>query len=225
MEAASSWDPGLLPCFVCFLYQAATEESSLLQVAVKLSGWRWRGRQALRLYPRAEQGPVVDTVLALLEKLEEEESVLVEAVCPPARLPFAGSPPPGPELALRICAVVCRTQGDRPLLSKVVCSVGRGDRPLRHQSSLPRTLEAALAQCGLAEASQVAIVRQRVKAAAEAALAAVLTLEAGLSAEQRGGRQVRTDFLATPGGVRPQPLCVPAGADLHPLRRHRAPAG
>ena len=46
---------------------------SLLQVAVKLSGWRWRGRQALRLYPRAEQGPVVDTVLALLEKLEEEE--------------------------------------------------------------------------------------------------------------------------------------------------------
>uniref|UniRef100_A0A8C3W967 Carnosine synthase 1 n=1 Tax=Catagonus wagneri TaxID=51154 RepID=A0A8C3W967_9CETA len=140
-----------------------------LQVAVKLSGWRWRGRQALRLYPRAELGPVVDTVLALLEKLEEEESVLVEAVCPPARLPFPGSPSPGPELALRICAVVCRTQGDRPLLSKVVCGVGRVDRPLRHQSSLPQTLEAALA--------------------------AVQALETGLSAEQRGGRQVRTDFL------------------------------
>uniref|UniRef100_A0A9L0JP69 Carnosine synthase 1 n=1 Tax=Equus asinus TaxID=9793 RepID=A0A9L0JP69_EQUAS len=140
-----------------------------LQVAVKLSGWRWRGRQALRLYPRAELGTVVDTVLALLEKLEEEESVLVEAVCPPARLPFPGSPPPGPELAVRICAVVCRTQGDRPLLSKVVCGVGRGDRPLRHQSSLPLTLEAALA--------------------------AVLALETGLSAEQRGGRRARTDFL------------------------------
>lgn len=63
---------------------------SLLQVAVKLSGWRWRGQQALRLYPRVELGTVVDTVLALLEKLEEEESVLVEAVCPPARLPFPG---------------------------------------------------------------------------------------------------------------------------------------
>ncbi|XP_007450519.1 PREDICTED: carnosine synthase 1 [Lipotes vexillifer] len=177
-----------------FLHSEALGDA--LQVAMKLSGWRWRGRPAMRLYPRAELGPVVDTVLALLEKLEEEESVLVEAVGPPARLPFPGSPPPGPELALRICAVVCRTQGDRPLLSKVVCSVGRGDRPLRHQSSLPRTLEAALAQCGLGEASQVAVVRQRVKAAAEAALAAVLTLEAGLSAEQRGGRQVRTDFLA-----------------------------
>ncbi|XP_014648645.1 PREDICTED: carnosine synthase 1 [Ceratotherium simum simum] len=137
-----------------------------LQVAVKLSGWRWRGRQALRLYPRAELGTVVDTVLALLEKLEEEESVLVEAVCPPARLPFPGSPPPGPELAVRMCAVVCRTQGDRPLLSKVVCGVGRGDRPLRHQSSLPLTLEVALAQCGLGEAAQVAVVRRRVKAAA-----------------------------------------------------------
>ena len=66
-------------------------------------------------------------------------------------------------------------------------------------TTLPRTLEAALAQCSLAEASQVAIVRQRVKAAAEAALAAVLTLEAGLSAEQRGGRQVRTDFLGECG--------------------------
>ncbi|EPY87519.1 hypothetical protein CB1_000242003 [Camelus ferus] len=99
-----------------FLHSEALGDA--LQVAVKLSGWRWRGRQALRLYPRTELDPVVDTVLALLEKLEEEESVLVEAVCPPARLPFPGSPPPGPELALRICAVVCRTQGDRPLLSK-----------------------------------------------------------------------------------------------------------
>lgn len=33
--------------------------------------------------------------------------------------PSPGSAPPGPELAVRICAVVCRTQGDRPLLSKV----------------------------------------------------------------------------------------------------------
>uniref|UniRef100_A0A671G9S6 Carnosine synthase 1 n=1 Tax=Rhinolophus ferrumequinum TaxID=59479 RepID=A0A671G9S6_RHIFE len=150
-----------------FLHSEALGDA--LQVAIKLSSWRWRGRQVLRLHPRAEVGTVADTVLALLEKLEEEESVLVEAVCPPARLSFPGSPQPGPELAVRICAVVCRTQGDRPLLSKVVCAVGRGDHPLRHQSSLPRTLEAALA--------------------------AVLALEAELSVEQRGGRQARTDFL------------------------------
>lgn len=73
--------------------------------------------------------------------------------------------------------------------------MGRGDRPPRHQSSLPRKLEVALAQCGLGEAAQVEAVRQRVKAAAEAAMAAVLALEAGLSAEQRGGRRARTDVL------------------------------
>ncbi|XP_045414299.1 carnosine synthase 1 isoform X3 [Lemur catta] len=100
-----------------FLHSEALGD--VLQVAVKLSGWRWRGRQALRLHQRVELDAVVDTVLALLEKLEEEESVLVEAVCPPPRLPFPGSPSPGPELAVRICAVVCRTQGDRPLLSKL----------------------------------------------------------------------------------------------------------
>ncbi|XP_005384391.1 PREDICTED: carnosine synthase 1 isoform X3 [Chinchilla lanigera] len=176
-----------------FLHSEALGDA--VQVAVKLSGWRWRGRQALCLHPRVELGAVVDTVLALLEKLEEEESVLVEAMCPPARLPFPGGPSPSPEMAVRICAVVCRTQGDRPLLSKVVCGVGRGDRPLRHQNSLPRTLEVALAQCGLSEAAQVAAVRQRVKEAAEAVLAAVLALEAGLSAEQRGGRRACTDCL------------------------------
>ncbi|XP_015444399.1 carnosine synthase 1 isoform X4 [Pteropus alecto] len=100
-----------------FLHSEALGDA--LQVAIKLSSWRWRGRQALRLRPRAEVGMVADTVLALLEKLEEEESVVVEAVCLPARMPFPGSPPPGPELAVRICAVVCRTQGDRPLLSKL----------------------------------------------------------------------------------------------------------
>lgn len=42
------------------------------------------------LHPRTELDTVVDTVLTLLEKLEEEEGVLVEAMCPPAQLPFSG---------------------------------------------------------------------------------------------------------------------------------------
>ncbi|XP_075404104.1 carnosine synthase 1 [Tenrec ecaudatus] len=176
-----------------FLHSEALGDA--LQVAVKVNGWRWRGRQAWCLHPRSELDAIVDSVLALLEKLEEEESVLVEAVCPPARLPSPDSPLAGPELAVRICAVVCCTQGDRPLLSKVVCAVGRGDRPLRHHNSLPRTLEVALAQCGLGEPAQVEALRQRIKVAAEKALAAVLGLEAGLSAQQRGGRRVRTDVL------------------------------
>lgn len=73
--------------------------------------------------------------------------------------------------------------------------MGRGDQFVRHNNTLPRTLEVALAQCGLEEAAQVALLGQRIKEAAEAALAAVLALEAGLSVEQRGGRQVHIDFL------------------------------
>lgn len=91
-------------------------------------------------------------------------------------------------------AGVCGPPSEPPP-AQVVCGVGRGDRPPRHHNSLPRTLEVALAQCGLGEEAQVAAVRQRVKAAAEAALTAMLALEAGLSAEQRGGRRAHTDFL------------------------------
>ncbi|GAB1301993.1 Carnosine synthase 1 [Apodemus speciosus] len=181
-----------------FVHSEALGDAS--QVAVRLSGWRWRGQRALSLHLRVEPSTVVNTVLGLLEKLEEEESVLVEAMCPPVRLPLPGSPAPGPELAVRICAVVCRIQGDRPLLSKVVCGVGRGDRPVRHHYTLPRTLGVALAQCGLEEDAQVALLGQGIKEAAEAALAAVLALEAGLSVEQRGGRQVHTDFLGLNSG-------------------------
>lgn len=100
-----------------FVHSEALGDAS--QVAVRLSGCRWRGQQALPLHLRVEPSTVVNTVLGLLEKLEEEESVLVEAMCPPVRLPLPGGPAPGPELAVRICAVVCRIQGDRPLLSKV----------------------------------------------------------------------------------------------------------
>lgn len=57
----------------------------------------------------------------------------------------------------------------------------------------------ALAQCGLEEEAQVALLEQGIKEAAEGALAAVLALEAGLSVEQRGGRQVHTDFLGEDG--------------------------
>lgn len=105
--------------------------------------------------------------------------------------------------------------------------MGREDRPLRHRSSLPQTLEVALARCGLGEATQVAVVRRRVKAAAEAALAAVLALEAGLSAEQRGGRRARTDFLGERGRPGPGPgpgAGVEAGGQAALSPRPPAPA-
>ena len=40
---------------------------------MRLSGCRWRGQQALPLHLRVEPSTVVNTVLGLLEKLEEED--------------------------------------------------------------------------------------------------------------------------------------------------------
>lgn len=44
---------------------------------------------------------MVSTVLGLLEKLEEEESILVEAMYPPVRLPLPGSHLSQPEIGSR----------------------------------------------------------------------------------------------------------------------------
>ncbi|XP_031797319.1 LOW QUALITY PROTEIN: carnosine synthase 1 [Sarcophilus harrisii] len=186
------------------------------QVAVKPGGWRWRGSRAMSLHPRSEPGAVVRAVMALLEKLEEEESVLVEAVCPPAHVLQPDAPgklASQPELAIRACAVVCRTQGDRPLMSQVVCSVGRPEQPLRHQVALTQSLETALAACGLSEPAAVEALRGRVREAAEAALGAVLDFEASLSPEQRGGRQAQTDVLGVDLALTP----VGPGGALSPV--------
>lgn len=71
---------------------------------MRLSGWRWHRQQVLL---RVEPSTVVTTVLGLLEKLEEEESVLVEAMCPPVRLPFPGSHLSQPEVGSRDCPLDC----------------------------------------------------------------------------------------------------------------------
>lgn len=65
----------------------------------------------------------------------------------PPCLPPDG-PSPGPGLAVRICAVVCRTQGDRPLLSKVSVAhaqvVTLPATPQSSPSGLPRAPEPSL---------------------------------------------------------------------------------
>uniref|UniRef100_A0A8D2LSR6 Carnosine synthase 1 n=1 Tax=Varanus komodoensis TaxID=61221 RepID=A0A8D2LSR6_VARKO len=170
------------------------------QVVVKPSGWRWNGTQAVSFHVKSEQGNVLQAVLALLETLEEEESILLEAFIPTAHMIQPGpletsNTSPRPSLALRICAVVCRFRKDRPLLSKVVCGVGRADKPLKHQATVPQTLESSLRQWGLEDEAQIAAIHAQIKQKAEAAMEAFMDMEAGLSAEQRGGRRGQTDII------------------------------
>nr|XP_034981652.1 carnosine synthase 1 [Zootoca vivipara]XP_034981663.1 carnosine synthase 1 [Zootoca vivipara] len=185
-----------------FLQSGAME--SYGQVVVKPSGWRWNGAQAVSFHAKSEQGCVLQAVLTLLETLEEEESILVEAFIPTAHVVRPGPPDtngspcnssPQPNLAVRICAVVCRSRKDQPLLSKVVCGVGRADKPLKHQATVPQTLESSLRQWGLKDEAQIAAIHAQIKQKAEAAMKAFMDMEAGLSVEQRGGRQAQTDII------------------------------
>lgn len=61
-------------------------------MVVKPSGWRWSGAQAVSFHAKSEQGCVLQAVLTLLETLEEEESILLEAFIPTAQIIRSGPP-------------------------------------------------------------------------------------------------------------------------------------
>ena len=60
-------------------------------MAVRPAGWRWRGTGARSTHGKEEGAAVAQAVGARLRGLQEEESVLLEALVPTARLPV---PPP-----------------------------------------------------------------------------------------------------------------------------------
>ncbi|XP_061856381.1 carnosine synthase 1 isoform X2 [Colius striatus] len=72
-----------------FLGGTAMEPYS--QVVVRPSGWRWRGTDARSSHGKQEGAAVARAVGARLGGLREEDSVLLEALVPTARLP---APPP-----------------------------------------------------------------------------------------------------------------------------------
>ncbi|KAM9278167.1 carnosine synthase 1 [Morus bassanus] len=178
-----------------FLGGTAMEPYS--QVAVRPAGWRWRGTGARSTHGKEEGAAVAQAVGARLCGLQEEESVLLEALVPTARLPAPPPRSPAPRLpvALRICTLVCRSWGDRPQLCQVACGVGRAEVPVRHGAALPQGLDSSLQQWGVVAPGQRQALATRLQGAAEAAMAAILATEAELSPQQRGGARVHTDIL------------------------------
>ncbi|NWT49143.1 CRNS1 synthase, partial [Chroicocephalus maculipennis] len=145
----------------------------------------------------AEGAAVAQAVGARLRGLREEDSVLLEALVPTARLPAPPPRSPAPRLpvALRICTLVCRSWGDRPQLCQVACGVGRAEAPVRHGAALPQGLDSSLQQWGVVASGQRQALATRLRGAAEAAMAALLAAEAELSPQQRGGARAHTDLL------------------------------
>ncbi|XP_064019486.1 carnosine synthase 1 isoform X2 [Pogoniulus pusillus] len=178
-----------------FLGSTAMEPYS--QVAVRPAGWRWRGTGTRSTHGKEEGEAVARAVCAWLCGLREEDSILLEALVPTARLPAPPPRSPAPRLpvALRICTLICRSWGDRPQLCQVACAVGRAEAPVRHGVSLPQGLDSSLQQWGVVAPGQRQVLAKRLQEAAEATMAAILATEAGLSPQQRGGTRARTDLL------------------------------
>ncbi|XP_078508053.1 carnosine synthase 1-like isoform X2 [Lissotriton helveticus] len=179
---------------------------SVQQVAVEAASYRWSERCTATFHPSNDFPGILIAIKSLLQKLEEGESILLEAVfasLPVMRASTVETPAtfqrilsPRPDLAVRICTVVCRSQGDRPQFSKVICSAGRADKPLDHQiPSVPQTLETTLQLWGFTDEAQIRAIHQMVVDKAEDALRAVIEMEAGMSPEQRGGRRAQTDVI------------------------------
>ncbi|XP_037994640.1 carnosine synthase 1 isoform X1 [Motacilla alba alba] len=167
------------------------------QVVVRPAGWRWRGTGTRSTHRKEEGAAVAQAVGARLRGLTEEDSVLLEAMVPTARLPVPPPRSPAPRLpmALRICTLVCRSWGDRPQLCQVACAVGRAESPVRHGAALPQGLDSSLQQWGVVAPGQRRALATRLREATEAAAAALLAAEAELSPRQRGGARARTDIL------------------------------
>ncbi|KAM9557251.1 carnosine synthase 1 [Guaruba guarouba] len=167
------------------------------EVAVRPAGWRWRGSGARSTHGKAEGAAVARAVGARLRALRDDDGVLVEALVPSARPPAPPPRSPAPRLpmALRICTLVCRSWGDRPQLCQVSCSVGRAEAPVHHGAALPQGLDSSLQHWGVLAPEQRQALATRLRAAAEATMAAVLATEAELSPEQRGGARAHTDIM------------------------------
>ncbi|NXR43599.1 CRNS1 synthase, partial [Zosterops hypoxanthus] len=182
-----------------FLGGAAME--SYGQVVVRPAGWRWWETGTRSTHRKEEGVAVAQAVGARLWGLTEEDSVLLEAMVPTARLPVPPPRSPAPRLpmALRICTLVCRSWGDRPQLCQVACTVGRAESPVRHGAALPQGLDSSLQQWGMAAPSQRQALATRLREATEAAMAALLATEAELSSQQRGGARAHTDILGESG--------------------------
>ncbi|XP_062433779.1 carnosine synthase 1 isoform X1 [Rhea pennata] len=180
-------------------FLGGTAMAPYTQVAVRRPGWRWCGNGTRSTHTKAEGAAVAQAVRGCLSGLQEEDSVLLEALVPTAYLPNPTHPTrttsPRLPMALRICTVVCRSWGDRPQLCQVACEIGRAEAPVHHGVALPQGLDSALQQWGLTEPGQRQALGTKLQCAAEAAMAAILDMEAELTPEQRGGTRAQTDIM------------------------------
>uniref|UniRef100_A0A8C3GIH1 ATP-grasp domain-containing protein n=1 Tax=Cairina moschata TaxID=8855 RepID=A0A8C3GIH1_CAIMO len=123
------------------------------------------------------------------------EGALPEDPAPPGVRLVRLEDPQGQESLVReeVCAFLGGT-AMKPY-SQVACGMGRAEAPVRHGAALPLGLDSSLQQWGLADPGHRQALAERLRGAAEDAMAALLAAEAELSPAQRGGARACTDIL------------------------------
>ncbi|KAG9471968.1 hypothetical protein GDO78_021960 [Eleutherodactylus coqui] len=191
------------------------QEISAFLTSLKMKGhqkvvlktfWPYPGRSpAISFYSSQDAPQVSDVVVGLFSELPQGQAVLLEGFVttvpprritpssPPACIPRCSVRPP--ELTIRLCAVVCRSRGDQPILSKVVCMVGRAEKPLCHRFALPQSLDTTLDSWGVLDETQKRNVWVQIKEASEKVMKAVMEEEKNMNPKERGGNKVQTDVL------------------------------
>ncbi|XP_053548329.1 carnosine synthase 1 isoform X2 [Bombina bombina] len=188
-----------------FTFLALLKKKEHRQVVVKSCGSQLAGTLATTFYSCFDPVHVSNNVLKLLRKLQNRQAILLEGFIttfPPRRI-CSPKPPPiisrcsvrPPELTIRLCAVVCRSRGDQPMLSKVVCAVGRAEKPLCHRSALPQSLDTILEMWGVTDKGHKENVWAQLKETAERTMRVVMEQEKKLTPEERGGHKAQTDIL------------------------------
>ncbi|XP_040290571.1 carnosine synthase 1 [Bufo bufo] len=176
------------------------------QKVVLKTFWPYPGRSpSTSFYSSQDTLQVSNVVVGFFSELPLGQAVLLEGfvmTVPPCRI--KPSPPPAciprcsvrpPELTIRLCAVVCRSRGDQPILSKVVCMVGRAEKPLCHRFTLPQSLDTTLELWGVLNETQKREIMVQIKDAAEKAMKAIMEEEKKMNDKERGGNKVQTDIL------------------------------
>uniref|UniRef100_A0A803K2R7 Carnosine synthase 1 n=1 Tax=Xenopus tropicalis TaxID=8364 RepID=A0A803K2R7_XENTR len=105
------------------------------------------------------------------------------------------------------------------LYQKVVCTIGRAEKPLHHRFALPQSLETTLELWGITDKSQKEDIWVQVKNVAEQTMRVVIDAEKKMTSEERGGWKAQTDilgvdFLLTVVDYTVTPVIIGVTADL-----------
>ncbi|CAH2321417.1 carnosine synthase 1 [Pelobates cultripes] len=203
LDGKEGWEERVRKSISEFL--ALLRKKNHQKVVVKACGPQKRHSFPTTFYSVCDPHSVYETVFGLISNLHDKEAILLEGFIhslPPRRI-HPPKPPAviascsvcPPELTIRLCAVVCRSRGDQPILSKVVCSVGRAEKPLCHRFALPQSLETTLELWGVRDKYQKENILAQLKKTAENVMKIVMEEEKKLTQKERGGYKAQTDLL------------------------------